>query len=189
MFNSFPPLLPLPACSPACLRPPPSLSYTQGELASETHSHTRARTDTHTHTQARRLHEWEAGANPKSPGKPRLEQGCTTAPGGATQVMSPSSRGRSPSSPLTRLCCVHVFPYLLPPLLWAAFSISSSHFLSGIPHAQYFSRIPFSPFLPASSQPFGNFLLPCRYFSLLPSLLSFVLISSPRSCLLVCCVA
>lgn len=71
----------LPDRLPACLRPPPSLSYTQGELASEAHSRT------HAHT--RRLHEWEAGANPTRPAEPRLEQGCTTAPGGATQVMLP----------------------------------------------------------------------------------------------------
>lgn len=46
VFNSFPPLLPLPACSPACLRPPPSLSYTQGERVSErdTLAHTRTHT-------------------------------------------------------------------------------------------------------------------------------------------------
>lgn len=65
VFNSFPPFfLPLPACSPACLRPPPSLSYTQRGRERHTHSHT------HAHAQ-RRLHEWETGANPTRPGERR----------------------------------------------------------------------------------------------------------------------
>lgn len=186
VFNSFPPLLPLPACSPACLRPPPSLSYTQGELASKTHSHTRARTDTH--TQARRLHEWEAGANPKSPRRATLGAGLHHGAGGRHTGDEPLLpwplallsthtsllRARLPLSPSSPSlgCFLH---------LLISFSLWNS------PCSVFFSDSFFT--LPASSQPFRNFLLPCRYFSVLPSLLSFVLISSPRSCLLVCCVA
>lgn len=167
MFNSFPLLLPLPACSPACLRPPPSLSYTQGELARETHSRT------HAHT--RRLHEWEAGANPTRPAEPRLEQGCTTAPGGATQVMHPRlpwplgllSAHPSLLSAMPSLISVLPFSELLFPFPHLIFFLEFSQRFS------IFLGFLFDPPFSLFSQSFGNFLLPGPYFSLLPPLLFF----------------
>lgn len=77
VFNSFPPLLPLPACSPACLRPQPSLSTHRRRGRARHTPHTL----THTRTRTRRLHEWEAGANPRRLGEPRLtDEGSRTAP-------------------------------------------------------------------------------------------------------------
>lgn len=117
------------------------------------------------------------------PAESRWEQGCTTAPGGATQVMRPLLRwplgllSAHPSLLCAMPSLISVLPFseLLSPFPRLIFFLEFSQRF-GI-----FLRFLFDPPCSLFSQSLENFLLPCPYFSLLPPLLSFVFIPSPRA--------
>lgn len=182
VFNSFPPLLPLPACSPACLRPQPSLSTHRRRGRARHTPHTLIHTHAHAHAgyMNGRLEPILGGlASRGSQTKGAGPHHCTG--GRHAGDARPPGATHPPLGQPSLSVLSDVFPSPLPSFLSASFSVFSPSYFLFVLEFSEFSQFTFSvssllsPSSLALSPPFSNFLLPCPNFSRLPLLLPFVL--------------